>query len=142
MCLSSIRSGKNHKPYNKSNIRWKIVREHSSKLVTPFYNSHYKLGVRRKCRNQDLDYCNLEDIGFHVFVNKKDAFCYANGNGCYNVMKVIVEGFKLSGEWDVRFDSFKSETWKYITAMNVYDKKGNDITKNYISNKVTYRNSK
>lgn len=131
MCLDNIRRGKDNKPYNKSNIRWKVLGIYGKRFSGIYVSTIYKLGVKKIALNKGSKNAQESDIGFHVFVHKKDAFDFAAQKEKVVIVKVEVEGFNASGTWLRAYENCKSETWKYMKIVEVFDEKGNNITKNY-----------
>ncbi len=109
MCLSNIR----RKPYNKSNIRWKVVfKNGDGHFQAPFRLFHYNKTTYNTCLYDGvMDY---SQYGFHVCVTRKDARRLAThlGAGFNIVKKVRAKDFIRSGMFQYGQLFIRSETWK------------------------------
>ena len=113
MCLTLRRAYRT--PYNKSKIRYKVVRVSRFGPIWPphqvYSNGPYsKRGWNTSSADKNLGAYDsprghAQEQGFHVFLNALDAEGYCEPN--HRVYKVRVDGFLASGEWSC----FKSETW-------------------------------
>ncbi len=113
------------KPYNDSNIRWKQVSVfHTGGLSigSRFYEHTWNVGVKHEAKPGAM-FAMPEDIGFHVWVDKANAFKHCLNPRCEIVIKVEVSGFNCSGDF-----CGASETWKYAKVLAVYNSKGKNIT--------------
>jgi len=112
MCLT-LRE-KYTEPYNRKKFRWKMVRVEFDDKGKPSYSGPYTYidyVNPHKWRTAERYYGKPDvphDIGFHVFVTKKDAIEHASHFKTRRVVKVQVSGFNASGT----FNNKKSETWK------------------------------
>lgn len=140
MCLTLRRHS--DRPYNKSNIRWKVVERRGSVLrplhcshVTPRYAGIGKQNeaiLARWVSKREKVYASL--YGFHVFVTKADADKYALALRCYNlafgerrgrklvVVRVRASGFHRSGVFKTgTYEPFyaQCETYRRMTILEI-----------------------
>ncbi len=115
MCLSNIQ----RKPYNKSNIRWKVVfKNRDGNFEGPFRIFNYDKTKYNTCLYDGvMDY---SQYGFHVCVTRKDARRLAKylGVGFNIVKKIRVKNFIRSGMFLCGPLSINSETWKQFKFIN------------------------
>ena len=124
MCLT-LHPTDSHRPYNKSNIRYKIATiEPNGRLFSAFRYTPYRKRCFNKARNV---YCTYEPCiidptttGFHIYTNKRfatQAASYYNYSSRDNhvVLKVQVKGFLRKGI----FMGKRCETWRYMKILSV-----------------------
>ena len=116
MCLKRANTDK---PYNKSNIRWKVLykRITDGSLVSDnAYNCVWKYGKKNTATcYPGLTTESVYDIGFHVFVSRMDARDFKYNNPHLTVVEVKVEGFIARGY--LNSTNYRNETWKFATLI-------------------------
>ena len=130
MCLT-LRKTNSDKPYDDSNIRWKVMFVRDGKIRSYYHvDTIWKLGEWKDCGVGVSDHPS--DFGIHVYVSEKAAAAVATAEAnCFDYMKeklvvakVEVEGFFASG--DHMF--IPSETWQRARILELFDKSGNNMT--------------
>lgn len=119
-------------PIKEGNIRWKVLDLHPLyyRLESPYFGSCvWNLNVWKTARNYNSLNTRRQDIGFHVFLTKKDAVYYAQPRQV--IVKVEVEQHNYSGLALIN-KKLKTETWKRARVLEVYTSSGRyNITKRF-----------
>jgi hypothetical protein len=107
-------------PYNNNKFRWKVVyieKNRRGKLCCSglYTGKKYdKLNKWMKATRDPSYHKASHNIGFHVFITKKDAQDRCNRDTSV-VVKVEVDKLVASGT----FDSTRSETWKRMRIVEI-----------------------
>jgi hypothetical protein len=122
MCLT-LRHALGDVPYNKTKFRWKfmVYNKKTNKLTAPYVGGRYAYPEKKWMRathNSTFDFKpDLHDVGFHVFVTKRDAQARLNKSRFSDyggiLVKVEVDEFIASGTFGGR----RSETWKKMRVV-------------------------
>lgn len=132
MCLT-LREKDSDKPYDDSDIRWKTIRMVEQKFYSMFGSNltmYEDIGKENIAKDYTRHFMETRewDIGFHVFVERETARNYTCRDSLY--VKVKVEGFIASG-YENPCIGLKTETWKKMTILEIYDNEGNNVTEKY-----------
>jgi hypothetical protein len=115
MCLR-LRTENSNKPYNESKIRWKVAERANGNLVAPYAYTIYdktQWMVAKNNSDKFWDFFRHTDIGFHVFVTRKDARNFRTALNSGTVIRVEVDGLVASGYFGDR----RSETWNRMRIL-------------------------
>lgn len=126
MCITNVQTDR---PYNKSNIRWKILRKSCDGTIRSdnVGSCTWKFGVKNTARDYSkkcavLTTKSKSDIGFHVLATREEArklmrHLYSFSYESVIIAKVEVSGFIARGYLN-DMTSFRCETWKHATLID------------------------
>lgn len=135
MCLNLRKDY--HKPYNKSNIRWKLGIFDKEELTSFYRKQKYEknewmvafntcdLNLFKKYETEwGINYVSnwRTKYGFHTFLDKKSIKVVKSGAV---ILKLDCQDFIASGT----FFGKKSETWRKMRIIEIYDRNGKSIWK-------------
>jgi hypothetical protein len=117
------------KPIKEDNIRWKVLNNGFARhLESPYYNCVWKFNDWKTAKRNY--FTQSKDIGFHVFLSKKDAIHYSNAGDV--IVKIEVKDHNYSGITIASGKNLKTETWKKARVIEVYTSSGrHNITKRF-----------